>query len=191
MRPLQEKFIIPHKEKIGISSDYTNLKDLSRSTSKHHFLLNKKWCLRGLRFLEDYLTDFDNFWCLKSPGRAPVIFQIFVKIHVEFETTPERIRAYSRFLVQKPVLSGHHSPLQSSISVTKIIPILSRMFWSVLTIVCSSFSPIKPCETVGGVGVVRSLWRCSWRSPLRNWNSHRPEFFDIQHFNLFNPPNVP
>ena len=47
-------------EKMTLMSPSPPLKDFHRSTSKPYFF-SKKIRMRGLRFLEDYLTDFDNF----------------------------------------------------------------------------------------------------------------------------------
>ena len=33
--------------------------------------------MRGLRFLEDYLTDFDNFWCFEKPRCPSIHFSNF------------------------------------------------------------------------------------------------------------------
>ena len=40
--------------------------------------------------------DFDIFDVFESPGYEFSIFRIFEKIHLDFETIPDRIVAYSR-----------------------------------------------------------------------------------------------
>ena len=125
--------------------------------------------MRGLRFLEDYLTDFDNFWCFEKPRCPSIHFS-------NFREDPRGIWDNPR---ANPSIQSISGPKTRSERPSQPAPIInishqnhSNSFQDVLECSYHRLQLIFTYQTVRNCwrsGVVRSLWRCFWRSPLKRF----------------------